>query len=55
MSVVHVYPLDDLFPHILDGADCPCRPKIEEVEGGIVITHNSYDRREQAEQPVKAA
>lgn len=55
MSVVHVYPLNDTYPHITEGAGCPCKPKIEEVEGGMTIPRNSYDGREHAEQPVSAA
>lgn len=56
MEAVHVYPIDDLFLHILLGTSCPCKPKIEqrfEEVDYILITHNSYDMRElgEAEQP----
>lgn len=54
--VVHVYPVNDIYPHITEGVGCPCKPCIEMVEdGGMVVTHNSYDGREKTEQPVKAA
>jgi hypothetical protein len=53
---VHVYPVDDLLPHITEGLGCPCSPRVEQVEGGgTVIIHNSYDGREKAEEPVSAA
>jgi len=55
MSVVHVYPVDDTYPHITEGAGCPCKPKIEPCEGGTLVIHNSYDGRENAEKPVRAA
>jgi hypothetical protein len=57
VNTVHVYPLNDILPHITEGGPgCPCRPKIEDVEGGgTLIIHNSYDGREKAEWPVEAA
>lgn len=54
-NIVHVYPVNDLFPHITEGLDCPCKPTIEAVEGGTLVVHNSYDGREKAETPQKAA
>lgn len=55
MKTVHVYPVADTYPHITEGIGCPCRPKVEDVEGGTLVTHNSYDGREKNEQPVEAA
>lgn len=55
MTTIHVYPENDIFPHITEGPGCPCKPKIEEVEGGTLIIHNSWDGREKAEEPAEAA
>jgi hypothetical protein len=55
-DVVHVYPINDALPHVTEGLGCPCKPKIERVEGGgTLVIHNSWDGREYAEQPVEAA
>ena len=43
----HVYPVNDLREHVLDGVTCWCRPELDE-ECGLVI-HNSMDRREEYE------
>ena len=53
-ETVHVYPVNDLIGHDIDGGDCLCGPTTEAVpddEGGFgwVITHNSLDGREQHE------
>ena len=42
---VHVYPLNDLRRHVLEGFICPCGPRL--TEG--VIVHNAFDRRERYE------
>lgn len=39
----HVYPLDDYKEHVTEGKDCWCRPAIID---GVIIIHNSLDRRE---------
>ena len=54
-NTIHVYPENDLLPHITDGTGCPCKPTVEYVEGGVLVIHNSYDGRERAEQPQEAA
>lgn len=43
----HVYPVDDLMPHIYTRA-CWCKPRLEEVEDSDakVVIHNSADGRE---------
>jgi hypothetical protein len=43
----HVIPLDDLQFHVLE-IDCGCSPETETVANSesLVVTHNSYDRRE---------
>lgn len=56
---IHVYPLNDLREHVLDGLWCPCLPRRipadpVTVDGEMcqpdnahaVIRHNSYDGRE---------
>lgn len=55
MKTIHVYPVDDTYPHITEGIGCPCKPRIEPCEGGTLIVHRSYDGREKAELPVEAA
>ena len=55
-NTVHVYPVDDTYPHITEGgAGCPCKPQVETVEGGTLIIHNAWDGREKAEQPQVSA
>lgn len=40
---IHVYPVDDWFPHWLEGTTCRCNPEVD--EDGLVV-HNSFDGRE---------
>lgn len=52
--IVHVYPLDDLIEHIVDGASCICGPRLELVERGDgehgwLVVHHSLDGRERYE------
>jgi hypothetical protein len=47
----HVYPVDDLLAHDLDGDDCACLPVTEPVERddgsmGWLVIHNAWDGRE---------
>lgn len=42
----HVYPLNDLLPHVTEGTECPCDPKIEVIGANLLIVHNSFDGRE---------
>ncbi len=45
--IVHVYPVNDTYPHTTGDKRCACKPRITQVEGGgIVVCHNSYDGRE---------
>lgn len=45
-----VYPLNDVREHLLVGGLCGCDPDIFVLDcGGIVLSHNSYDRREDEE------
>lgn len=41
----HVYPLEDLRDHVLEGLTCWCRPVMDDG----VIVHNAMDRREEYE------
>lgn len=41
----HVWPLDDLKPHVVDGLPCWCNP----IDDDGVIRHNSMDGREDFE------
>lgn len=41
----HVHPVCDVVAHLLS-VDCRCNPRIERVDGGVLVVHNSYDRRE---------
>ena len=54
MATVHVYPVNDLIEHELDGEGCVCGPVLEYVEGeedGWVVSHASLDGRETWEKP----
>ena len=48
MSEQHILPLNDTRSHI-ERMTCPCDPKLEIVDGGFIIIHNSFDRREISE------
>lgn len=54
-ETTHVYPLNDLREHTVDGDDghvgkCDCNPRIEWVNGSRLVVHNSYDGRELLEE-----
>ena len=49
MTTIHVYPENDLAAHVLEGENCPCNPRVEVVEGGEIVVHNSWDGREEQE------
>ena len=46
---VHVAPLGDIWEHLLDGTQCICRPQRENYGHMALITHNSFDGREEFE------
>lgn len=49
-NVWHVYPVGDLKPHVTRVPICHCNPKLQvQDNGGLVVTHNSYDGREMEE------
>jgi len=45
MSDIHILPIDDLREHV-ELRQCPCRPRVDDVEGTAIVVHNSYDGRE---------
>lgn len=45
-DVIHVLPVNDLINHFESGTWCWCQPRIEIEENGIVVVHNSADKRE---------
>lgn len=45
MQIWNILPLNDLKPHI-ESEVCECCPIVENCEGGLIITHNSFDGRE---------
>jgi hypothetical protein len=47
---IHVLPVNDLFPHIEEGTNCPCRPRIERHGNDLLVIHNAWDGREQWEE-----
>ena len=46
MEYEHIYPMNDLIEHNTDFKNefdsCPCNPEID----GLIVIHNSMDRRE---------
>jgi hypothetical protein len=49
---IHVYPLNDLWEHIVDGPGCPCEPRIEVSGAALLYVHNAFDHREIVEQAI---
>jgi hypothetical protein len=48
--IIHILPKNDLEPHEEEGTICKCNPRVEFVEGGMLVIHNAYDNREIIEQ-----
>ena len=45
--MIHVYPINDLEQHELEGTQCKCIPKVViESNSEIIVVHNSFDGRE---------
>lgn len=40
--MIHVAPVEDAIVHDLVG-DCPCEPRYEVVDDGMIAVHNSID------------
>ena len=45
----HVIPDDDDYPHA-ESKTCHCEPRIEYINGNMIIIHCSFDGREGVEQ-----
>lgn len=48
MSTYNIVPVNDLEDHVEDST-CKCKPSVEFVNGNMIITHNSFDGRENME------
>lgn len=46
LETVHVVPVNDLRAHRERGTSCWCDPKLERLDRGVLVTHNSMDGRE---------
>lgn len=46
IKLEHVYPIDDVAPHNVQGGPCPCEPRVEVQGQTALIIHNSFDGRE---------
>ena len=53
MKIVSVHPVNDIIDHDIYSEYCGCEPKVEQWGIGILIIHNSHDRREFREEPIK--
>ena len=49
---VHVYPLNDLHEHIIEGVECLCNPTVEVIGADLLRIHNAFDNREVIEEAV---
>lgn len=41
----HVLPVDDIDEHE-EATTCKCEPRVEHINGNMVIIHNAFDGRE---------
>ena len=48
-----VIPLNDIMPHDEESTVCPCEPKLEIIDGEMLLIHNSFDGRELKEKADK--
>ena len=49
-GTVHVWPVDDVILHDLNGTDCVCGPQLEAgADGSWMVSHASLDGRELTE------
>lgn len=46
-SFTHVYPVNDLREHVVEGPHCWCQPQWDEEHD--ILIHNSLDQREKYE------
>lgn len=52
-DTVHVYPIDDMYEHAVEGQFCWCQPRYD--EDGSIVVHNAFDEREAYETGTRAA
>lgn len=48
-NVWHVYPQNDLKPHVTEGFECECNPVIKVDDEFTIVVHNAFDKREKLE------
>lgn len=44
--MIHVYPVNDLTEHELEGTCCWCQPDVDWNQPEVLVVHNSADGRE---------
>lgn len=49
-AVYHIYPVDDLRPHVLTGEACWCEPTRLPYAVGVGIVHKAADGRDLVEE-----
>jgi hypothetical protein len=46
-DLLHIFPINDLFPHKTKGLNCSCNPSlVVSCTDGTYLLHHSWDRRE---------
>lgn len=45
---IHVTPNNDIEPHE-ESTTCKCEPRVEHINGNMVVVHNAFDGREGVE------
>lgn len=46
MDDYHIFPVNDIKEHVLEGTECSCNPTIEVAGASLIIIHNAWDFRE---------
>lgn len=46
--ILHVTPINELEKHE-ESTACKCNPRVEHINGNMVVVHNSFDGREGVE------
>ncbi len=47
--VYHIQPINDTHEHV-DSSVCACEPRVQLIDGNMLVIHNSFDGRELLEQ-----
>jgi hypothetical protein len=50
----HILPINDIEPHE-EATTCKCKPKVEFIDGNMIVIHNSFDGRERQEELISSA